>query len=91
MSGPGPRLCKNASAPGRRRIVFSIVFFRQRSPALLVLKLRKLETKFLRANLVFEFSHSQGHSRHIRDVRAMSASLPTPDILLSRSKRRSGP
>jgi hypothetical protein len=32
-----------------------------------------------------------GHSRHIRDVRAMSASLPTPDILLSRSKRRSGP
>jgi hypothetical protein len=36
-----------------------MVFFRQRSPALLVLKLTKLETKFLRANLVFEFSHSQ--------------------------------
>jgi hypothetical protein len=33
---------------------------------------------------------ASGHSRHIRDVRAMSASLPTPDILLSRSKRRSG-
>jgi hypothetical protein len=32
-----------------------------------------------------------GPSRHIRDVRAMSASLATPDILLSRSKRRSGP
>jgi hypothetical protein len=32
-----------------------------------------------------------GHLRHIRDVRAMSASLPTSDILLSRSKGRSGP
>jgi hypothetical protein len=34
-----------------------MVFFRQRSPALLVLKLTKLKTKFLRANLFFEFSH----------------------------------
>jgi hypothetical protein len=32
-----------------------------------------------------------GQKRQIRDVLAMSASLPTPDILLSRSKRRSGP
>jgi hypothetical protein len=38
-----------------------------------------------------KFFNRIGQKRQIRDVRAMSASLPTPDILLSRSKRRSGP
>jgi hypothetical protein len=32
-----------------------------------------------------------GQSRQIRDVRVMSASLPASDLLLSRSKRHSGP
>jgi hypothetical protein len=45
-----------------------MVFFRQRSPALLVLKLTKLETKFLGANLVFEFSHSQDPSRTLARI-----------------------
>ena len=32
-----------------------------------------------------------GHSRPIDDVRAMSASLPTPEVSLHRGERRSGP
>jgi hypothetical protein len=34
---------------------------------------------------------ASGQPRRFRDVHAMSASLATPDILLSRSKQRSGP
>ena len=32
-----------------------------------------------------------GQSLHIPDARAVSVSLPTPDVLLSRNKRRSVP
>ena len=47
-------------ARATRRIVFSIVFSRQRSPALLFFKFTKIETNFLPANSILEFSHSQG-------------------------------
>ena len=34
---------------------------------------------------------AMGQTRHIRDARAVSVSLPAPDVLLSRNKPRSGP
>jgi hypothetical protein len=46
-------------ARATRRIVFSIVFSRQRSPALLFFQFTKIETNFLSANSILEFSHSQ--------------------------------
>jgi hypothetical protein len=52
-------LRENVRARKVRRIVFSIVLFRQPSPALLFFKLIQVETKFLFANSTSEFSRNQ--------------------------------
>jgi hypothetical protein len=58
----GP-LLQRVSATFTRRIFFSIVFYRQRSPALLFFQFTKIETNFLSANSILEFSHSQDPQR----------------------------
>src|SRR5258706_11524598 len=55
----GSWLRENVCARKVRRMVFSIVFSRQPSPALLFFKLIEVETKFLFANSISEFSRSQ--------------------------------
>jgi len=56
-------LRENMRARKARRIVFSIVLFRQLSPALLFFKLIEVETKFPFANSISEFSRSQDPQR----------------------------
>jgi hypothetical protein len=52
-------MCENVRARAALRIVFSIIYSRQRSATSLVFKLDEVETKFLSANSISEFSHSQ--------------------------------
>jgi hypothetical protein len=42
----GARLCENVREPRKRRTVFSIAFFEQLSPELLVFRLTKLRRNF---------------------------------------------
>jgi hypothetical protein len=44
---------------------------------------------FSTANPAFSMT-AMGHTRHLHDVRAMSACAPTPDISLRRTNRRNG-
>src|SRR3984893_8737959 len=46
----GSRLCENSRGQGRRRIVFSIAFFRQKLPVQLVFRFDEIETEILHAS-----------------------------------------
>src|ERR1700674_4541584 len=63
-----PRLRENVRARKVRRIVFSIVLSRQPSPALLFFKLIEVNTKFLFAKSISEFSCNQDPYRTSREA-----------------------
>jgi hypothetical protein len=78
-----PWLRENVCARKVRRMVFSIVFSRQPSPELLFFKLIEVETKFLFANSISEFSRSQDPKRTLGLTLRSGSSL----CLAHRSRR----
>src|ERR1700691_1966210 len=87
----GSRLCENA----KNRKVARTIFLRQTEIGLARECLRNYRrfspTFLLSLSSAFEFLHSLGHLRHFERRSETSALTPIPDVMLSRSKRRSGP
>jgi len=69
----------------RGRIVSSIFFTQQQSPALLGFKSTKSKRNFLHANSILEFSHSQGLLLHATIFRRLSAISPNLDVMEEKS------
>ena len=72
------KLRENVRARKVRRIVFSVVLSRQPSPALLFFKLIEVETKFLFANSISEFSRGQDPTRTLGSVILTEWFVPCP-------------
>ncbi len=84
-------MCKNAATRNGDRIndAPSRHVIHENSQACPIsIGLRKI---ILVASQFFEFLHSLGHQRRFERAPATSASIPIPDVLLSRSKRPLGP
>ena len=66
--------------------LFSLLSSPDSVASVFVCQIDEVETKFLSANSISEFSHSLGQSLHIHSVRTTSAYHPTPNISPRRPK-----